>query len=167
MKPCALWPAMPTAACAMLSLFSTRSSLILVKRKQRAVSSARSEVVEALGVHETNSVTQFLSMMLDKNIKGLIALVGSAYQAGVDLKHFTESCLEEVRLLYMMVLAREGGETISAEELDIAAGISISSRQWRRKFRSCRSSASLRSWAKRRASSGGAACPGSFWKWPR
>lgn len=75
-------------------------------------------VVEALGISPTSAVTGFWSAVIHKNIPELLAVIGSTHAAGHDLKHFAEKCLEELRLLYLIVLSK--GE-INAESLDLAS----------------------------------------------
>jgi DNA polymerase-3 subunit gamma/tau len=80
------------------------------------------QVVEALGVNPISSVTAFVAATLGKDTSALLQIIADTYAAGVDLKHFAERCLEELRLLYLMVLAKEGKASLSAEELDLSAG---------------------------------------------
>lgn len=78
------------------------------------------KVVEALGVSDSSQVTRFLELVLKQELKPLVALIGEVYLAGVDLKHFTERALEELRILYLLAVAREAKETLTANELDIS-----------------------------------------------
>jgi DNA polymerase-3 subunit gamma/tau len=78
------------------------------------------QVVEALGVSDSSSVRLFLALILQKNIPALLKLVGDTYFAGIDLKHFTERSLEELRYLYLFLAAKESKETLSADGLDIS-----------------------------------------------
>jgi len=78
------------------------------------------QIVEALGVNQTSQITTFLGCLLQKDSKGALALINDSYLAGIDLKHFAERCLEELRLLYMMTVARINAEEVSAETLDVS-----------------------------------------------
>jgi len=80
------------------------------------------QVVEALGVNDSSAVRLLLSMIVRKDIAGVIGVIGDIYLSGVDLKHFSERCLEELRLLYLIALGRESGGALNAESLDISAG---------------------------------------------
>ncbi len=75
-------------------------------------------VVDALGISPTSSITGFWSAVIHKNIPELLAVINATHAAGHDLKHFAEKCLEELRLLYLIVLSK--GQ-VSAESLDLAA----------------------------------------------
>ncbi|MBI3295416.1 MAG: DNA polymerase III subunit gamma/tau [Deltaproteobacteria bacterium] len=77
-------------------------------------------VVEALGVHGTAEIRGFLSDVLGKNIPGLLTRIETAYVSGMDLKNFAEHCLEDLRLLYLVVLARDARSGLSSESLDIS-----------------------------------------------
>jgi len=79
------------------------------------------QVVEALGISQTNVVSDYWKFIVHKDIKKLLALISEAYLSGVDLKHFAERCLEELRLLYLIQAAKESKEAITAEALDISA----------------------------------------------
>lgn len=78
------------------------------------------KIVAALGISPTNSVTEFWEAVLQKDIARLMTLLESTHAAGVDLKHFAERCLEELRLLYLLTLAQQTRTPINAETLDIA-----------------------------------------------
>ncbi len=78
------------------------------------------KVVAALGISPTSSVTEFWAAILQKDIPRLLKLLDGAHAAGVDLKHFSERCLEELRLLYLISLSQETGSSLSAEALDTA-----------------------------------------------
>lgn len=80
-----------------------------------------SQLVNALGISPTSSVTDFWSAVGAQDIPRLLALLQSTHMAGVDLKHFAERCLEELRLLYLIALARETKAPVTAEGLDIAS----------------------------------------------
>jgi DNA polymerase III gamma/tau subunit len=95
--------------------------LSYANRNEAAGALTEKEVVGALGVSETSAVSDFLKFVLRKDLKGVLSLIGDNYLAGVDLKHFSERCLEELRLLYLAVLARESGDVLTAESLDMSA----------------------------------------------
>jgi DNA polymerase III subunit gamma/tau len=76
------------------------------------------KVVAALGISPTSAITGFWSAVIHKNIPEVLAVLNASHAAGHDLKHFAEKCLEELRLLYLIVLSK--GET-SAESLDLAS----------------------------------------------
>ncbi len=77
-------------------------------------------VVAALGISPTSSVTDFWASIIEKDIPRLLKNLDGAHAAGVDLKHFAERCLEELRLLYLLALSKETGTVLTAEGLDIA-----------------------------------------------
>ncbi|NBY20466.1 DNA polymerase III subunit gamma/tau [bacterium] len=79
------------------------------------------QVVEALGISQTNVVSDYWKFIVHKDIKKLLALISEAYLSGVDLKHFAERCLEELRLLYLIQAAKESREDLTAEALDISS----------------------------------------------
>lgn len=80
------------------------------------------QVVEALGVHESSSVRKFFSMIFQEDIAGVVKLLEETHLAGIDLKHFAERCLEELRLIYLIAVGRQSNQSISAELLDISSG---------------------------------------------
>lgn len=80
------------------------------------------EVVEALGISEGSAITAFWKSVLEKETKALLQIIGETYMSGVDLKHFSERALEELRLLYLVSLAQEGKTVLTANELDISPG---------------------------------------------
>lgn len=80
------------------------------------------EVVEALGISESSAITSFWDFILQKDTKAILQVIGETYMSGVDLKHFSERCLEELRLLYLVSLAQEGKTVLTANELDISQG---------------------------------------------
>lgn len=80
------------------------------------------QVVEALGVNDSSSVRTLLSAVLRADIPAIITLIGETHLSGVDLKHFSERILEELRLLYLLALGKESKQTLTAETLDISAG---------------------------------------------
>jgi DNA polymerase III subunit gamma/tau len=79
------------------------------------------QVVESLGVSESNSVRQFFSFLFAQDLKSLMELISDTYFSGVDLKHFAERCLEELRLCYLVVVGRTTKQTVTPEALDISA----------------------------------------------
>ncbi len=92
------------------------------KNSQGTVSFDDKQVVEALGISQTNVVSDYWKWIVHKDIPKLLALISEAYLSGVDLKHFAERCLEELRLLYLIQAAKESKENLSPESLDISAG---------------------------------------------
>jgi DNA polymerase III subunit gamma/tau len=78
------------------------------------------QVVEALGISQTNVVSDYWKFIIRKDIKKLLALISEAYLSGVDLKHFAERCLEELRLLYLIQASKEAKDSLTAESLDIS-----------------------------------------------
>ena len=78
------------------------------------------EVACALGVQEAGAPMDYLAAVLAPDLKAALTLVGEIDDSGADLKHFTETCLREVRRLYLLVLSREDGPAITAEELDVS-----------------------------------------------
>lgn len=89
---------------------------------QQKVSFDEKQVVEALGISQTNVVSDYWKFIIHKDIKRLLALISEAYLSGVDLKHFAERCLEELRFLYLIQAAKDSKETLTAESLDVSAG---------------------------------------------
>ncbi len=80
------------------------------------------QVVEALGVNDSSTVRAFLSAILGKDIPSIVSLINETHLSGVDLKHFSERCLEEIRLLYLIALGRDTKQTLNADALDISLG---------------------------------------------
>jgi DNA polymerase III subunit gamma/tau len=78
-------------------------------------------LVSALGISPTSSVTEFWACIAAQDVAKLLTLLNSAYAAGIDLKHFAERCMEELRLLYLMALSKENKIPVTAETLDIAS----------------------------------------------
>ncbi len=74
------------------------------------------KVGAALGVSETSQVTAFIEQILKKDTPNILKRVEEVFLAGVDLKHFAERCLAELRLLYLVALS----SSLSAESLDIS-----------------------------------------------
>lgn len=104
-----------------LSLLDQVLSFYSNKREsQETISNV--EVVEALGISEGSAITAFWSGILNKDTKAVLQLIGETYMSGVDLKHFSERCLEELRLLYLVSLAHEGKTILTAQELDVSQG---------------------------------------------
>ncbi len=81
-----------------------------------------SKIIAALGVSEGTSVTQLVENILRQNTVGILSIIERNYLAGVDLKHFSERCLEEIRALYLLVLAKEAKDSTLAGDLDLTAG---------------------------------------------
>ena len=79
------------------------------------------QVVEALGISQTNVVSDYWKFIVHKDIKKLLALISEAYLSGIDLKHFAERCLEELRLLYLIQAAKDSKEFLNADNLDISS----------------------------------------------
>ncbi|MFM8312946.1 MAG: DNA polymerase III subunit gamma/tau, partial [Deltaproteobacteria bacterium] len=73
------------------------------------------QVVEALGISQTNIVSDYWKSIIHKDTKKLLSLISEAYLSGVDLKHFAERCLEELRLLYLIQAAKESKEALTPE----------------------------------------------------
>jgi len=80
------------------------------------------QVVEALGVNDSSALRSLLSAIIRRDIPAIISLIGETYLSGVDLKHFSERCLEEIRLLYLIALGKESGQVLNADALDISLG---------------------------------------------
>jgi DNA polymerase III subunit gamma/tau len=78
------------------------------------------QVVDALGVSDLNAVRLFLGSVLKKDVQTLLRIIGETYFSGVDLKHFTERAVEELRYLYLLVLAKDSNNPVSADHLDIS-----------------------------------------------
>ena len=101
----------------VLSYFGTQSE----KTTNDKIIFNDKQVVEALGISQTNIISDFWKFIIHKDIKNLLALISEAYLSGVDLKHFSERCLEELRLLYLIQAAKESKEPLTPETLDIAS----------------------------------------------
>lgn len=80
------------------------------------------QVVEALGVTDTNTAWALVNQLIDKNQKSALQLISDVYRSGADLKGFSERVLEQLRLLYLSVAAWEGKQALTADELDISSG---------------------------------------------
>lgn len=78
------------------------------------------KVAAALGVSGTGQSTRLLTYVVEKEIPKALSLMAEVYGAGVDLKHFAERCLEDLRLIYLIAAHRESGTETSADELDLA-----------------------------------------------
>ena len=79
------------------------------------------QVVEALGISQTHIISDYWKFIVYKDITKLLALISEAYLSGMDLKHFAERCLEELRLLYLIQASKESKELLAAEALDISS----------------------------------------------
>lgn len=98
----------------VLSFYSgTKSDQLQLTEKQ---------VVEALGVTDTNSAWLLVSQFVEKNMKAALQQVNEVYRSGADLKSFSERVLEQLRLLYLNVVSLETKQSLSADELDISSG---------------------------------------------
>ncbi|MFM8270183.1 MAG: DNA polymerase III subunit gamma/tau, partial [Pseudomonadota bacterium] len=80
------------------------------------------QVVEALGVTDTNSAWFLVSQLVEKNLKTALHQVNEVYRSGADLKSFAERVLEQLRLLYLCVVSIEYKQVLTADELDISSG---------------------------------------------
>jgi len=80
------------------------------------------QVVEALGVTDTNSAWILVNHLVEQNMKGALQQVNEVYRSGADLKGFAERVLEQLRLLYLSVVSIETKQALSADELDISSG---------------------------------------------
>jgi len=79
------------------------------------------KITLALGIQKQSTVTAFLKAVFEKDTQKIIPFISELYLSGGDLKHFTERVLEELRLIYMLTLANEEKQTLTAEQLDVAA----------------------------------------------
>lgn len=77
-------------------------------------------ITEALGVASANTITLWLTALVKHQPPEALAIVDQTYRAGVDLKHFAERALEELRLLYLLAVARESSQTVTSDSLDIS-----------------------------------------------
>lgn len=80
------------------------------------------QVVEALGVTDTNSAWILVNHLVDKNMKAALQQISEVYRSGADLKGFSERVLEQLRLLYLSAVSLESKQALSADELDISSG---------------------------------------------
>jgi len=80
------------------------------------------KVGAALGVSETSQVSAFLEQIINKDIPQILKRVEEVYSAGVDLKHFSERVLAELRLLYLVSLSAKQKLPLTPESLDVASG---------------------------------------------
>jgi len=80
------------------------------------------QIVESLGITDTNTAWGLIEAIFNKNQIAALNLVKSVYDSGADLKSFAERVLEQLRLLYLQVVALENQNSISADELDISSG---------------------------------------------
>ena len=90
------------------------------EEREKGLTIDEKKVVEALGVSDSSQLTRFIECVLKKELKPLLALISDVYFAGVDLKHFTQRALEELRLLYLIAVAQEAKEPFTANDLDIS-----------------------------------------------
>ncbi len=77
-------------------------------------------ITEALGVASSNTITLWLAALVKHQPPEALAIVDQTYRAGVDLKHFAERALEELRLLYLLAVARESSQPVTSDSLDIS-----------------------------------------------
>jgi DNA polymerase III subunit gamma/tau len=77
-------------------------------------------ITEALGVASANTITQWLSAVIRHQTQDALQIIDQTYRAGVDLKHFSERALEELRLLYLILVAQSSSQPVNAETLDIS-----------------------------------------------
>jgi DNA polymerase-3 subunit gamma/tau len=80
------------------------------------------QVVEALGVTDTNAAWSLVNALINKDLKSGLQQVTEVYRSGSDLKGFSERVLEQMRLLYLATLSMENQQAITADELDISSG---------------------------------------------
>lgn len=80
------------------------------------------QIVEALGISQTNIVSDYWKYIVQKDITKLLTLISESYLSGVDLKHFAERCLEELRLLYLIQASKESKDNLTPDALDISSG---------------------------------------------
>ncbi len=103
---------------------SLRDSLSLLDQilsyysKTESVLLDENEIAEALGISTSNSVQEFLISIIEKNVSNILDIISEIYKKGIDLKRFSERCLEELRLLYLIRLSIEERKPIS--NLDIS-----------------------------------------------
>jgi len=95
----------------VLSFYSHGTSELAITEK---------EVVESLGVSESSAITDYWKAIFNKDITAVLKVIGDNFMAGIDLKHFSEKCLEELRLLYLVTLSLEDKTEMTAESLDIS-----------------------------------------------
>jgi DNA polymerase-3 subunit gamma/tau len=105
-----------------LSLLDQVLSYFGDRARQEGAPLDEKSVVEALGISDSHTTRQLFAAILGQDTAGIIKLIGETYLSGVDLKHFAERCLEELRMLYLVALAHASRETLSADSLDISAG---------------------------------------------
>ncbi len=80
------------------------------------------QVVQALGISDSATSLNFVKSVVNKDIPALLKLIEDTFFSGIDMKHFLEHALEEVRRLYHVLLASESRQVITADTLDIASG---------------------------------------------
>lgn len=90
--------------------------------KANGITLTEKQVVESLGVTDTNAAWLLVAQLVDRDIKSALQNIGEVYRSGADLKSFSERVLEQLRLLYLCVVSQENKQNISAEELDISSG---------------------------------------------
>ncbi len=77
-------------------------------------------VISALGISENRAIYELVQAIVESDKKSLLRLIGDQFDRGVDLKHFTERCYEEVRLLYLVRLTQNEKELVTNDFLDIS-----------------------------------------------
>lgn len=80
------------------------------------------DICTALGISGLDSTRQFLMSIINSDLIGLIKLIENIFISGVDLKHFSELCLGEIRLLYLVSLSKAENLDLNADSLDISTG---------------------------------------------
>lgn len=92
------------------------------EKREAKQSITAEEVVGALGVTDANQLLLFWEYVVKKDIKSLLKTIDEVYLAGVDLSHFAEKTLEELRLLYLIATSKAENHTLTADDLDISLG---------------------------------------------
>lgn len=98
----------------VLSFYSAES--------QQSGAFTEKQIVESLGITDTNTAWGLVSFIFESAQARALQLVREVYESGADLKSFSERVLEQLRLLYLLVVATESKNSISADELDISSG---------------------------------------------
>lgn len=83
---------------------------------------SEAELVAALGISPSSSITEYVGSLCSKDVPKALEIIDGAYNSGVDLKHFLERVLEELRFLYLVSVSRDNDRPITAEDLDISVG---------------------------------------------
>jgi DNA polymerase-3 subunit gamma/tau len=77
-------------------------------------------VTEALGLAPANAALDLLDACLRGDVPALIAEIGKNHSAGADLGVFADRCLDELRGLFLVSVAKEAGATLGPDDLDVA-----------------------------------------------